>query len=51
MHYDLDGRFTRAVVAPDSSGYRDNWHRAWNVAEPFTDWWAKHPELHRHKAA
>lgn len=53
MHYDAQGRFLRAeVAAPDRvAGFRRDRDRAWAAAEPFPQWWARHPELHRRRVA
>jgi hypothetical protein len=49
MHYDRDGRFEGAEVLPDEALPRhlDTRDRTWAAAEPFIDWWTRHPELHR----
>jgi len=49
MHYAKDGRFEGGEVLPDAAlaehlATRD---RAWAAAEPFLEWWERHPELHR----
>jgi hypothetical protein len=52
MHYDSQGRFLGAEVAPAdrlADFVRDR-DRAWAAAEPFDTWWARHPELHRRPA-
>jgi hypothetical protein len=53
MHYDESARFERAeVVAPVELGaYRRARDVAWAAAEPFGQWWSRHPELHRNVAA
>jgi hypothetical protein len=53
MHYDSRGRFLGAEVAPAErlAEFVSDRERAWSAAEPFTDWWARHPELHRHQVA
>lgn len=53
MVYDEHGRFCGAeVLSPDELGSlilaRDI---AWEAAEPFPAWWARHPELHRKPVA
>jgi uncharacterized protein DUF6879 len=49
MHYDADGRFEGAEVLPSDTleRHRDTRDRTWEAAEPFVQWWARHPELHR----
>jgi hypothetical protein len=53
MHYDEFGRFEGAEVLPAVG--LEVWHdardAAWAAAEPFGQWWARHPELHRKLAA
>lgn len=53
MHYNEDGRFLGAEVAPvgQLSTYMRDWERAWAAAEPFPEWWSRHPKLHRRLAA
>jgi hypothetical protein len=57
MRYDSDGRFLHADVVPASQPDREFYaylwiaDRMWESAEPFLDWWARHPELHRQVAA
>jgi hypothetical protein len=53
MHYDDSGRFLGAepVVAPEVSRYRHAREVAWEAAEPFADYWARHPQYHRAKVA
>lgn len=55
MYHDEHGRLEVAEVAEvaDSAELADHLHTrdtAWPAAEPFTRWWARHPEL-RQKAA
>lgn len=52
MIYDDDDRFVGAetVVAADTKPYRQIADAAWTLAEPFTAWWASHPEHHRGRA-
>ncbi len=53
MHYGERGCFEGADVA-DSAELADYLHTrdiAWPAAEPFTQWWDRHPELHRKAAA
>jgi hypothetical protein len=49
MHYDVEGRFEDAEILPEEALDRhlDIRNRAWEAAEPFVEWWAHHPELHR----
>jgi hypothetical protein len=48
MHYACDGRFRYATPAPDLlDEFRADRDAAWREAEPFEQWWARHPELHR----
>lgn len=49
--YDGRGRFLGAGwLDPERSAeYLDDRDRAWAAAEPFGEWWARHPELHRSK--
>ncbi|MGH3910556.1 MAG: DUF6879 family protein [Pseudonocardiaceae bacterium] len=48
-HYDDDGHFLGAIVVdPAESGrYQAARDAAWDAAEPFEAWWARHPEYHR----
>lgn len=53
MHYTDDGRFTGAVDITARTllmGLVDKRRDLWEAAEPFTSWWARHPELHRDTA-
>ncbi|QYN41079.1 hypothetical protein K1T35_47920 (plasmid) [Pseudonocardia sp. DSM 110487] len=52
MHYDA-GRFVGASVVPpaDHRLYLREQQLAWTIAEPFVQWWGRHPELHRTLAA
>ena len=51
MRYDNEGRFKFADTQPDPTGeYLDAAGLAWESAEPFLEWWARHPELHRQVA-
>jgi hypothetical protein len=52
MHYDEHGRFEGAELVPPSErrAYHDTCEVAWELAEPFVEWWARHPELHRNVA-
>lgn len=49
--YSDDGRFLGAELLPDGSedakARRLVADALWAIAEPFTDWWAAHPEFHR----
>jgi hypothetical protein len=48
MHYDGDGCFLGATPTWDElDALRGRRDAAWAVAEPFAQWWAHHPELHR----
>jgi hypothetical protein len=49
MHYDRAGRFEGGSVAPaqDIPLYRHTRDVLWAGAEPFEQWWARHPELRR----
>lgn len=53
MHYDEHGRFLGAeeVPADGVAVYRDSRDVLLARAEPFPAWWARHPELHRARAA
>lgn len=50
MHYDIGGRFLGAELLPDEQlgAHRHTRDVVWAIAEPFTDWWARHPERRRH---
>jgi hypothetical protein len=52
MHYDAYGRFEGAELAPPAErrAFHDTRDMAWDLAEPFVGWWARHPELHRNVA-
>lgn len=50
MRYAEDGRFLGAVEVTARTllmGLVDTRDRLWADSEPFTTWWARHPELHR----
>jgi hypothetical protein len=53
MHYDDQGRFLGAEPADQAelSRYRNAREAAWEAAEPFADYWARHPEYHRARVA
>jgi|SRR3954454_13561217 hypothetical protein len=53
MHYDAHGRFEGASLPPavHIPRYRHTRDVLWSGAEPFTSWWARHPELHRTRQA
>jgi hypothetical protein len=53
MHYDEDGRFEGAEILPRTvlPAYLGSRDASWTAAEPFVDWWTRHPELHRRAAA
>lgn len=52
MNYDLDGRFVNAHAqeGPLARVLREKRDAAWELAEPFTSWWARRPDLHRASA-
>jgi hypothetical protein len=52
MHYDAYGRFEGAELAAPAErhAFHDTRDAAWELAEPFVEWWARHPELHRNVA-
>jgi hypothetical protein len=49
MHYDDAGQYLGAeVVDPVELGrYQAARGAAWSVAQPFDEWWSRHPEYHR----
>ncbi|MGH3589173.1 MAG: DUF6879 family protein [Pseudonocardia sp.] len=49
MRYDSSGAFAGAEILGDPLAgiYRAAAHAAWTVAEPFAEWWPRHPEHHR----
>lgn len=53
MHYDQYGRFEGGEILDDDElePHLRTRRAAWQVAEPFATWWARHPELHRRQAA
>lgn len=53
MHYDEHARFAGAEPVPAAAigAYRYGRDVAWEAGEPFGQWWARHPELHRSVAA
>ena len=53
MHYDERGAFVGAEVLDDvlSTARRQSRDLAWGPAEPFPQWWARHPELHGARVA
>jgi len=53
MNYDDRGGFQGAKVADSAElpGHLRTRDTAWAVAEPFAQWWGRHPELHRKTAA
>jgi len=53
MHYDDAGRFlgADAVPAAELPRYRHARDTAWEAAEPFADYWARHPGYHRARVA
>lgn len=52
MVYDEDGAFLGAEVATTETArsMRSVRDSLWVLAEPFTEWWARHPELHPQRA-
>lgn len=52
MHYDAFGRFLHGEESPSTVWvqYLRLRDAAWDRAEPFLSWWARHPELHRNVA-
>lgn len=52
MHYDDAGRFIGGEAISIGVGvYRDAQRATWASAEPFGQWWARHPELQRQVSA
>lgn len=52
MNYDRDGEFVGAEIEPGLLRRAlDERDACWKVAEPFGQWWARHPELHTRQAA
>ena len=51
--YDASGGFVgAAVLGPErTADFLADRDAAWNAAEPFAQWWARHPELHREQMA
>lgn len=49
MSYDAGGAFLHAETAEDASAqpYVRSAEAAWCLAEPFKEWWARHPQWHR----
>lgn len=49
MHYLPDGRFSHAEAVEGAAASAVVRARdvAWAAAEPFADWWSRHPEYHR----
>ena len=49
MHYDRGGRFEAGEVLPGQvvAPHVVTRDTAWAAAEPFTGWWARHPEFRR----
>ena len=47
--YGTDGAFLGAVQASADAApvYAALAEAAWTLAEPFTEWWAAHPQYHR----
>lgn len=53
MRYADDGQFAGAVEVAEPlllTALVEDRDRLWATAEPFTSWWARHPELHRDTA-
>lgn len=50
MDYDERGAYRTAIPieGPLADAYRYIAAAAWNMSEPFTSWWAAHPQYHRH---
>jgi hypothetical protein len=54
MHYNASGRFNGAAVISDEQDanlFRSVAALLWRQAQPFTTWWAAHPQFHRQNAA
>jgi hypothetical protein len=53
MFYDEHGRYLGAELADarDLDAHLRARDGVWDAAEPFPQWWARHPELHRRLAA
>lgn len=55
MHYNADATFHGGELLPAhaTARYRAVRDIAWDMAEEFTSWWARHPQYHRanHRAA
>lgn len=53
MDYDEAGRFRGAIPTEPVmlATYQSLATAAWTLAEPFTAWWAEHPEYHRRSQA
>jgi hypothetical protein len=54
MHYNASGRFNGAAVISDEQDanlFRSVAGLLWRQAQPFTTWWAAHPQFHRQNAA
>lgn len=47
MHYDNAGQFVGADVDQDVQPYREARDLTVRLSEPFTGWWAAHPDEHR----
>jgi hypothetical protein len=46
-YYDDHGRFSHAHVLEEPGPYLALAELLWHTAEPFTAWWAAHPQYHR----
>lgn len=51
MHYDEHGRFLGGEPTHNVSRYQRARDLAVSASEPFEQWWARHPELHRTRRA
>jgi hypothetical protein len=50
MHYGMAGEFLGASREPAGiQELRNVRDVLWASAEPFSQWWARHPELHRER--
>ena len=50
MNYDSRGDFLDATLVADPTRFLAARDRAWAVAEPFDQWWSRHPEMHEREA-
>lgn len=51
MRYGNGARFLGAEQVYDVEAFLSARQRLWRISQPFTEWWARHPELHRDQAA